>query len=210
MIKVIPFIYEDLDDLYANTYALIDSDNHCVIIDPAKNNLSLVNYIKNHNLSLKAILLTHGHIDHMRGVDVLINEFHCPLYIGFYDADKLTNPYDNCSLFLGSETIVNAKADTISDKQLLKCLNEDIIVIETPFHTSGSVCYHLPNSKLLFTGDFLFAGSVGRSDLPTAQPKEFRNSINKVLALPKETKIYPGHGKSTTLEQECASNPFVK
>ena len=210
MIKVIPFIYEDLDDLYANTYVLIDDANHCVIIDPAKNNLSLVNYINHNNLSLKAILLTHGHIDHMRGVDVLIDNFHCPLYIGFYDLDKLKNPYDNCSLLLGNETTINSKADTIADKQVLKCLSEDIFVIETPFHTSGSVCYYLANSKLLFTGDFLFAGSIGRSDLPSAQPKEFRNSINKILALPKETKIYPGHGKSSTLEQECKVNPFVK
>ncbi len=210
MIKVVPFIYEDLDDLYANTYALIDENHACVIIDPAKNNLSLVNYIKNNDLTLKAVLLTHGHIDHMRGVDVLIDNFHCPLYIGFYDADKLKNPYDNCSLFIGGETIINSKPDTISDKQVLNCLDEDIIIIETPFHTSGSVCFYLPKSKCLFTGDFLFAGSVGRSDLPSAMPKEFNNSIRKILALPKDIKVYPGHGQSTTLAHECESNPFVK
>ena len=210
MIKVIPFIYEDLDDLYANTYVLIDEENNCVVIDPAKSYKGLVNYVNKNSLIMKGVLLTHGHIDHMRGVDILIDSFNCPLYIGFFDADKLTNPYDNCSIFIGGETIVNSKASTISDKQVLKCLKEDIIVIETPFHTSGSVCYYLSDSKLLFTGDFLFAGSVGRSDLPTAQPKEFKKSIGKILALPKETKVYPGHGPFTSIEHELKANPFVK
>ncbi len=210
MIKVIPFIYEDLDDLYANTYVLVDSQNQCVVIDPSKPNQSIVNYIKKNNFTLKAVLLTHGHIDHMRGADEIIKEFHCPLYIGFYDADKLNDSYSNCSSFLGNETTISAKADTVSDKQVLKCLNEDIFIIETPFHTSGSVCYYLPSSSLLFTGDFLFAGSVGRSDLPTAKPHEFKNSMSKILALPIETKIYPGHGKFTSLEVERKVNPFVK
>ena len=210
MIKVVPFIYEDLDDLYANTYVLIDSKKQCVVIDPAKANQSINAYLKKNNLKLKGVLITHGHIDHMRGTDAIINEFHCPLYIGFYDADKLTDSYANCSLFLGSEMIVNAKADTLSDKQVLNLLEENIQIIETPFHTSGSVCYYFEDSHLLFTGDFLFQGSVGRSDLPSAQPRELSRSMSKILALPKETKIYPGHGKSTTLEVELRSNPFVK
>ena len=210
MIKVVPFIYEDLDDLYANTYVLVDDDKNCVVIDPAKAYQGLINYINKNGLTLKGVLLTHGHIDHMRGVDILIDAFKCPLFIGFYDIEKLTNPYDNCSLFIGGETIINAKADTVSDNQILKCFKEDIAVIETPFHTSGSVCYFLADSKLLFTGDFLFAGSIGRSDLPTAQPKEFKKSISKILALPKETKVYPGHGPFTSIDQELKVNPFVK
>ena len=210
MIKVVPFIYEDLDDLYANTYVLIDSKKQCVVIDPAKANQSINAYIKKNDLNLKAVLITHGHIDHMRGTDAIINEFHCPLYIGFYDVDKLTDTYANCSLFLGTKMIVNAKAESLSDKEVLCLLEENIQIIETPFHTSGSVCYYFKESNLLFTGDFLFQGSVGRSDLPSAQPRELARSMAKILALPKETKIYPGHGKSTTLEIELRSNPFVK
>ena len=210
MIKLIPFIYENIDDLYANTYMLVDENNDCVIIDPAKNTPGLVNYINRNCLILKAVLLTHGHIDHIRGVDVLYDAFHMHVYIGFEDLNKLQNPYSNCSSFLGNETIVNAKADAVYDKRVLKCLNEDINVIETPYHTSGSLCFYLPKSQMLFTGDFLFAGSVGRSDLPTAKPRMLRESMAKILALPKETKVYPGHGKSTTLETEMRANPFVK
>ena len=210
MIKVVPFIYEDLDDLYANTYVLIDEQKQCVVIDPAKPNESINSFIKKNELQLKAVLLTHGHIDHMRGADAIINEFHCPLFIGFYDVDKLTDPYSNCSMFLGNETIVSSKAESLSDKQTLKLLSEDIVVIETPFQTSGSLCYYLADTRALFTGDFLFAGSVGRSDLPSAQPRELSRSMDKILALPKETRIFPGHGKSTTIEAELRSNPFVK
>ena len=210
MIKVVPFIYEDLDDLYANTYVLIDGKKQCVVIDPAKANQSINSYIKKNELHLKAVLLTHGHMDHMRGVDTIINEFHCPLYMGFYDMDKLTDPFSNCSLFLGEEMIIKSMPETVSEKRVLNLLEEDIQIFETPFHTSGSVCFYLKDSHLLFTGDFLFAGSIGRSDLPSAQPRELSKSMRKILVLPKETKIYPGHGKSTTIETELRSNPYVK
>ena len=210
MIKVVPFIYEDIDDLYANTYVLIDSNKQCVVIDPAKDNLSVVNFIKNNQFVLKAVLLTHGHIDHMRGADILVQNFNCPLFIGFYDLNKLDDPYENCSLFLGEAKTLTSSADSLADKDVLDYLEESINVIETPFHTSGSLCFYLADSHLLFTGDFLFAGSIGRSDLPSAKPKELTKSMSKILALPKETKVYPGHGKSTTLEMEMKANPFVK
>ena len=101
MSKVIPFIYEDRDELYANTYVLIDDDNNCVVIDPAKAYDGLVNYIKKNNLTLKGVLLTHGHADHIRGVDTLVNAFNAPVYIGFDDLDMLKDTFTNCSEFLG-------------------------------------------------------------------------------------------------------------
>ena len=113
-------------------------------------------------------------------------------------------------MLLGKRTIVNSKAETLSDNQVLTLLDENIVCIETPYHSAGSICYYLKESNLLFSGDFLFAGSVGRSDLPDAKPRELNNSMAKILALPKELKIYPGHGKATTLEVELRSNPFVK
>ena len=210
MIQVIPFIYEDRDDLYANTYVLIDENKACVVIDPAKSYDGLANYIKKNELCLKGILITHGHADHIRGIDVLVNAFNAPVYIGFDDLDKLTDTYSNCSEFLGESVIVKAKAETVADKDVLRLISEDIRVIYTPYHTSGGVCFYLKDSNILFTGDFIIPHGVGRCDLPTAKPHELRHSMEKILALPPSTKIYGGHEKPSTLELEMRINPYVK
>ena len=210
MTKVIPFIYEERDELYANTYILVDDDNNCVVIDPAKAYDGLVNYIKKNDLTLKAVLLTHGHTDHIRGVDTLVNAFNVPVYVGFDDVDMLKDTFLNCSEFLGEHVIVKAKAETLADKDVLHLLNEDIQVIATPYHTAGSVCFYLRDSGLLFTGDFIIPHGIGRSDLPTAKPHEFRNSITKIIKLPISTKIYGGHERPSTLETELRINQYLK
>ena len=99
MSKVIPFIYEDRDELYANTYVLIDDDNNCVVIDPAKAYDGLVNYIKKNNLTLKGVLLTHGHADHIRGVDTLVNAFNAPVYIDISYENEISINDDNVDSF---------------------------------------------------------------------------------------------------------------
>ena len=210
MTKVIPFIYEDRDELYANTYVLTDDDKNCVVIDPAKAYDGLVNYIKKNELKLKAILLTHGHADHIRGVDTLVDAFNVPVYIGFDDLDMLSDTFLNCSEFLGENVTVKAKAETLADKDVLHLLNEDIQVIATPYHTAGGVCFYLKDSGLLFTGDFIIPHGVGRSDLPNAKPHEFRNSVAKIIKLPTSTKIYGGHERPTTLEIELTINQYLK
>ena len=210
MIQVVPFIYEDLDDLYANTYVLIDGDKECVVIDPGKAYDGLVNYIKKNELSLKAILLTHGHVDHIRGVDTLVNAFNAPVYIGFDDLDMLNDTFSNCSEFLGESVTVKAKAETLADQDILHLLKEEIKVIATPFHTAGGVCFYLKDSGLLFTGDFIIPHGIGRCDLPNARPHELEKSMAKIIKLPGATKIYGGHEKASTLETELRINQYLK
>ena len=213
MIKVIPFYYEDTasaEEIYANTYVLIDENNNCVVIDPAKAHDGVVNYIKKNGLVLKAILLTHGHVDHIRGVDTLVNAFNVSVYIGFDDIDMLNDTFSNCSDFLGEKVTVNAKAETVADKEVLHLLSEDINVIYTPYHTAGGVCYYLKDSGILFTGDFIIPHGIGRCDLPTAQPDAFASSMAKIKALPTSVKIYGGHEKASTLETELRINQYLK
>ena len=210
MIQVIPFIYESDDELYANTYVLIDDSKACVVVDPGKAYDGLVNYIKKNELALKAILLTHGHVDHIRGVDTLVKAFSAPVYIGFDDLEMLNDTFSNCSEFLGEKVVVNAKAETLSDGETLHLLSEDITVIATPFHTAGGVCFYLKDSGLLFTGDFIIPHGIGRCDLPNAKPHELNRSMAKIVKLSKTTKIYGGHEKASTLEIELRINQYVK
>ena len=207
--KIIPFYYDDFDDLFANTYVLIDDNNNCIVIDPSKQYDGIIKYIKKNDLHLKGVLLTHGHFDHIRGVDLLIDEFKCPLYLGFDEVNFLTDSTLNCSRYMSEDFTVHSKGLTISDGEILKILNEDIVCISTPYHTIGSMCYYLPNSNVLFTGDFLFKGSVGRSDLPTGTPKTLVSSMKKLMSLADNTKIYPGHGPSSTLKEEKMNNPYI-
>ena len=210
MTKVIPFVYEDQDELYANTYVLIDDDKDCVVIDPAKAYDGLVNYIKKNELTLKAVLLTHGHVDHIRGVDTLVSAFNVPVYVGFDDLDMLNDTFLNCSEFLGESVIVKSKAETIADKDVLHLLKEDIQVIATPYHTAGGVCFYLKDSGILFTGDFIIPHGIGRCDLPNARPHALKDSMAKIIKLPISTKIYGGHERSSTLELELRINQYVK
>ena len=206
---VIPFIYHDKDDLMSNTYLLVDNNKQCVVIDPSSSGDGVINYIKKNELKCKAILLTHTHFDHMRGVDNLVKEFNCPLYVGFDDIQGLTDSYLNCSELCGSEVIVKSKATSVSEGNIFHLLDEDIRVMYTPFHTIGSVSYYLEKSSIIFTGDALFNGCIGRYDLPTSNRKLIASTLTKLSKLPDEVKVYPGHGRFTSIKEERTLNTFV-
>ena len=210
MIHVEKFAYLDVDDLCANTYVVFDANKKCVVIDPSKDNDGIIKYIQKNNLILKAVLLTHGHFDHIRGVDRLCNCFKdVPLYIHDLDKIMLLDSYFNGSEMLGEEFIVKHKPILLSGDETLSILEDNIKVIHTPFHTKGSVCYYFTNNKLLFSGDTLFKNSIGRDDLPNADSSKTNQSLKKIKALPKETKIYPGHGSNTVLDDELRYNYFL-
>ena len=210
MIHVEKFSYEDFDDLCANAYVAFDLNKNCVVIDPSKDNDGIINYIKKNGLCLKAVLLTHGHFDHIRGVDRLCDAFpESTLYIHQLDEMMLYDAYLNGSSIMDDELVVKSSANLFSDGEVIKILEDDIKVLHTPFHTKGSVCYYFINNKLLFSGDTLFKNSIGRDDLPNADPSKMQQSLNKIKSLPMETKIYPGHGNNTVLKDELNYNYFL-
>jgi len=201
-------------DYVSNTYVLDDENGRAVVIDPGNGETSSIrDFLIRHNLYLEAILLTHGHFDHIRGLPSLLTTFpNTKVYMHEMEIDFLSDPRLNCS-FLDNKidpVIINVKAEGLIDGQSLRLLDKDIVVIHTPFHTQGSVVYYLPSEKMVFTGDTLFRGSIGRSDLPTGSPRTIIASLAKLKKLPIETKVYPGHEKSTTIERELKFNTFLR
>lgn len=207
--EVVAFTYHDPDDLFANCYLLRDSDNTCVVIDPSVDGNGIVDYINTNHLVLKGILLTHGHFDHIRGVNRLLKDFKVDVFVGVDDVELLHDPSLNCSSFYKKAITIDTNPVPLFDGETINVLDEPIKVIYTPYHTSGSVSFFLKESKMVFSGDSLFKSMVGRSDLPTSRPRLRKESLQKLLELDDEIKVYPGHGKSTTIGEERKNNPFI-
>ncbi len=199
-------------EIAANTYVISDDQSKCVVIDPGQEDKEVVNYIKDNRLSLSAILLTHGHFDHIRGVDMLVKEFHVPVYIHKNDRDFLYDSHLNGSDRFSRKDITVSKEVEIReivDESPLNFLSIPIQVIETPFHTPGSICFYFKEENTLFSGDTLFFESIGRSDFPRADPSLIPSSLAKLMSLKDETVVYPGHMNKTTIGHEKKQNPFV-
>ena len=194
-----------------NSYVVTNTDTkECVIIDIGSYSEVMENYIKDNGYSLKGILLTHGHFDHIMGLDGMINNHDVPVYIYEDEADMLKDPSVNASTYFGLNYAFGGKVNGLRDNEVLTIAGLNFKVIHTPGHTKGGCCYFEENEKVLFSGDTLFQRSVGRSDLPTGSGSELVRSLrDKLFILPDETKVYPGHMDTTTIEYEKKYNPFV-
>ena len=174
-----------------NCYVVSDG-SHCIIIDPGFDPEldGLYSYLEAEGLTPEAILLTHSHWDHTLGVPALVERFGIPV---FSATTSLQTPGRPISCLEGENEVWGFK------------------VIATPGHTPDSVCYYNEAEHILFTGDTLFAGSIGRTDLPGGDyDSEIHSIMEKLIFLPGETEIYPGHGPSSTIARERAENPFLE
>lgn len=201
-----------LGELASNAYLLGDEVNKvALVIDPGGDPWEIIDFLNRNALDLKYILNTHGHADHIAGNAILKKAYeNAKILVHEEDAPMLTSPALNLSIWLGS-VISSPKADIcLNNGDLIELGNLKIEVIHTPGHTPGSVCFYIKDEGVLFSGDTLFCRSVGRTDFPGSSWEALISSIrNKLFRLPKLTKVYPGHGEETTIEEEMYGNPFL-
>lgn len=211
MVKAFRFD-NDTKEFSANTYVVGEKGGPCIVIDLGSTQTRVISYIKENHTSCLGILLTHGHFDHIRGLNYFLKEFNCTVFIDFNDKDFLVDSKLNGSKY-SEENQVIVKTTNIyelDDEDEINFGNGYLFkVIETPFHTNGSVCYLCEKENALFSGDTLFKGSIGRTDLPTGSERLVNSSLKKLLNLNPKLVVYPGHGETTTLEKEISSNPYL-
>jgi hydroxyacylglutathione hydrolase len=195
----------------ANTYILWNENHECLIIDPGSEGQKINKYIREMNVQPKAILLTHAHFDHIGGVEEVRNAWDIPVYLHENEADWLIDPNLNGSSHFPVEDIRTKPADVLfTREEKLTIAGFTFQVFETPGHSPGSVSYYFKNDNIVFSGDALFAGSIGRTDLKGGSHSKLLKSIHdKLLVLPEQTIVASGHGHKTTIQNEMDSNPFL-
>ena len=186
-----------------NSYLLACSETkQGVVIDvPPESAPLLLNRIQELEIQIQAILLTHSHWDHFADAFDLKDQLNVPLYVHEEDAGNVEKPgSDRLPLFF---PIKGGKpTHFLKDGQFLNIGQLKIQVIHTPGHTPGGVCFYLEEENILFSGDTLFRGTIGNLSFPTARPAKMWSSLKRLAALPKETRVYPGHGDPTTVGEE--------
>ncbi len=192
-----------------NCYLIINKETkEALLIDPADNALRISNVIEENGCTLKAILLTHGHFDHIMALNELKKRYNVPVYAHDEEEDVLKQSSLNMSGMIGQ--IYTTQADIyVKDGEHLKLAGLDIIVLHTPGHTKGGVCYYFPEEKVLMSGDTLFHCSIGRTDFPTGSMSQLVRSVKEQLfVLPDDVQVYPGHDSVTSIGYEKQYNPF--
>jgi hydroxyacylglutathione hydrolase len=198
--------------LQCNCSVIGDEQTHeAMVIDPGDQIEDILKILKAENLTLKQIVVTHAHIDHVGGAMKLKAATGAPILMNQND-EALLKMLDIQATWIGMRPPGAVHVDdAVSEGRILQVGNLSSTVIHTPGHTEGSICLYFPEQKTLIAGDTLFAGSIGRTDLPGGSYEKIMRSLhNQLLQLPDETQVVPGHGPVTTIGEERETNPFLQ
>lgn len=190
-----------------NCYVIQLENNKCIIVDPGDIGKKVKNYIEDNNLFLEAILLTHGHFDHIGAVDYLYNIYKCDIFIHEEGIEMLLDANLNLSVFNQPFTI---QSPVIAASKNMIIANQNISWLFLPGHCIGSSMIQFDDYDVVFSGDVLFKGSIGRYDFITSSKSDTLKSIEFIKTMDDQLKIYPGHGDNTTIEFEKLNNPYLQ
>lgn len=197
----------------ANCYIVDVGNGKCIVIDPGFDGRSIFSQIERQGLSLHSVLFTHMHFDHIMGVNELqsLLDRPVPMYIHKDDRYGLNEGSINLSsMAYGYSYSVLGEVTPIENGELLPFGEICLEAVHTPGHTPGSVCYHEKSEKVIFSGDTLFKGTIGRTDFPGGDISEMTDSLSLLASLDCDITLYPGHGDKTTIAYERKTNPYLR
>ena len=183
-----------------------ESSKTCCVIDPGYEAPAILREVNHLGLTVEAILLTHGHFDHVGAVETIVKATGCALWMRESDYTQLSNPMNDYLYPLHDTDRFGV--NFCEEGQRIRAAGLDFLVMETPGHTWGSVCYLCEDA--MFCGDTLFAGSCGRTDLPGGDAKTMMETLGRLYELEADYRIFPGHGESSTLGRERQTNPYMR
>ena len=192
-----------------NCVILWDDARRAVVVDPGADAEDIERFLADHQLTLTAIWLTHGHIDHVSALTDLLKVHPVSTYIHKDEVERTFSPRNRIPPYW---TVPEKPSNLVflHDGDVLSVGNETMTVLHTPGHGAGCVCYYSATDKLLLTGDTLFRGGVGRTDFASGDMGALQSSLARLMTLPDDTRVIPGHGPQTTIQTEKISNPFLE
>ena len=203
------------NDFQENTYLITNEKKQCWVVDPGmyyqRETNQFISYLETNQLQPQAIINTHAHLDHVFGVQPLIDKYKVPFGLHKEELVVLEHAATSAAMFGLNFTKIPKPSFFINEGVPLMLGEDEIKVLFCPGHSVGSIVFYYKKGNWAIVGDVLFAGSIGRTDLPGGNFETLINSIqNNLFHLPKETVVYPGHGGNTTIGEEMANNPFCR